>query len=231
VAIGTEVALAYVTGRHLELALEGVRDARLPEPAFTVCDVGTSIHEREGDGWTLDEAYRTHMREARGGLDAAEIRAAVDGLGLTLQSSERQAEFKVSFEFTVDRSAAEVEAALLERLEGMPVRPVVSRAVGGGGGLVDLLPAGVAKDTAVRHLRDRLGLTDDDVLFAGDTGNDRDALLGGWLAVLVGNASDGFREEIREAAARLGLTDRVHLARAAGVEGVLEGCRRSGFLG
>jgi HAD superfamily hydrolase (TIGR01484 family) len=222
--------LAYVTGRHLALALAGIRESALPVPSFLVGDVGTSVHEHRDGAWALDEGYRARMREAMGGGRAEDLAPRLDGLGLRLQEPERQAEFKRSYTFGPGRSEAEVETLVRERLEGLPVRSVLSREPTSGLGLLDLLPAGVAKDTAVRHLRDRLRLTDDRVLFAGDSGNDRDALLGGWRAVLVGNAPAGLREELAAEAERRGLGPRLHMASASLADGVLEACERFGLL-
>jgi hypothetical protein len=47
----------------------------------------------------------------------------------------------------------------------------------------------------------------------------------------VGNAPAEIREHVRSESRRRGLADRVHLARAPGVAGVLEGGMRFGFLG
>ena len=224
------VALAYVTGRHFALALEGIRAAGLPDPSFLAGDVGTTIHVRSGAGWRRDESYRARMQEALGGVRMEDLRTRLEGLGLDLQAPDRQAEFKLSFTFDAHRGEADVEAQVLDRIAGEAVRTVVSRDAEKGEGLLDLLPAGVAKDTAVRHLRDRLGITDDDVLFAGDSGNDRDALLGGWHAVLVGNAADDLRRELAAEAERCGLRHRLLLARASLAAGVLEACEEFGLI-
>ena len=49
-----DVILASVTGRHHQLALDGIRDAGLPEPRVLVCDVGTAIREKREGAWRLD---------------------------------------------------------------------------------------------------------------------------------------------------------------------------------
>jgi HAD superfamily hydrolase (TIGR01484 family) len=169
------------------------------------------------------------MREAADGADAATIDARLgDVQGLSRQEDEKQAEFKRSFYFDAALDEHEVEAGVGERLDGLPVRTIVSREQTGRG-LLDVLPRGVAKDTAVRWLVDRFGLAPDDVLFAGDSGNDLVALLAGWNAVLVGNAADAVRRRVRDEAKRRGLTDRVLLAEGPVVRGVLEGCAHFGL--
>lgn len=217
--------LAYVTGRHLELALEGVASVGLPRPHAFACDVGTSVWWWEEGEWVADEGFRDELRSAMGGADAEAVRRILEDVaGLEPQPEEKQGAFKASYDFPWDdRSRVMEEVARRLGDAGVRSRRVVSRDVGDGHGIVDVLPEGGAKDRAVRHLARTLGIPEERVAFAGDSGNDTAALLGGWRAVLVGNAPDALREEIRDEAARRSLTDRVHLARASWADGVLEG--------
>ncbi len=223
--------LAYVTGRHLELALEGVEATGLPEPDFLACDVGTTVYLKEEGGWAADPAFEARMREAMGDADADQARGGLaDVAGLEPQEPVRQGEFKASFVFSwEERERVEREVLLGLRGAGVRARLVVSRDALDGRGLLDVLPDGGSKDRAVRHVAEALEIPPERVVFAGDSGNDRDALLAGWGGVLVGNAPEALRAEIRRQARRLGLEARVHLARAPYAEGVLEGVRALGF--
>lgn len=224
-------SLAYVTGRHLELALQGVEETGLPRPDALACDVGTSVWWWRDGSWLPDEAFREEMRRAMGGADADGVREALDGIdGLSLQEPAKQAPFKASYYFPwPDRSRVSEEVG--RRLEEAGIRGgrVVSRDALDGRGLLDILPEGGAKDRAVRHLARALDAPPERVAFAGDSGNDTAALLGGWAAVLVGNAPEALKEEVRIRAGREGLAERVHVARARWGEGVLEGLDALGF--
>lgn len=91
-------ALAYVTGRHLSLAEEGIAEVGLLPPDWFVCDVGTSVYRRSGDRFEPDETYREQMKAAFGGLRGTDVRAAIGAIdGIALQEDEKQAEFKVSY--------------------------------------------------------------------------------------------------------------------------------------
>ena len=82
--------LAYVTGRHLSLAREGIAEIGLPEPSWFVCDVGTSVYRKTDGGYAADEGYREAMRAAFGGLSGADVRAAIGQVrGLELQEEEK----------------------------------------------------------------------------------------------------------------------------------------------
>jgi HAD superfamily hydrolase (TIGR01484 family) len=229
----SDVALAYVTGRHLEHALRGIALRSLPIPDALVCDVGTSLFVRETAGFVPDAAYRDLMMSALSGGDLSELRerlALVDGLDI--QDEDKQAEFKLSYytEAGARGESAVARAAALAQEILDAVNIVHSVDASSGRGLLDILPAGVAKDTAVRYLSEREGLSAERVMFAGDSGNDRAALLSGFNAVVVGNASDALKESVRAEAAARGLTARLYVADRSYARGVLEGGRRFGIL-
>lgn len=225
--------LAYVTGRHLALALEGIERHGLPSPATLVCDVGTSIFIRRGGGYEADPEYRRRMVEASGGVELGALRERLaDAPGLRLQEPEKQADFKLSY-YAPDadggRTAALLVASILGEA-GASANVVQSVDPVSGLGLVDVLPAGVAKDTAVRYLHDRSGMAEEHLVYAGDSGNDRAAMLSGFNVVVVGNAAAAFKRSIRLEADETGLADRVYVAEASYALGVLEGCRHFGIL-
>src|SRR5690606_25727225 len=92
--------LAYLTGRDLGLALRGLDNFGLPAPRYLVCDVGTSVYERDTEhgGYVLDETFRRAVRDAMGGEDRASILTALGpGEGLAPQGEDTQGEVKVSF--------------------------------------------------------------------------------------------------------------------------------------
>lgn len=230
--VGTlkELEVAYVTGRHLALAQEGVEETGLPSPSWYVCDVGTSVYRRANGGFDLDPEYRRRMKEAFGGLTGADVREVVGTTeGLALQAAERQAEFKVSY-YTAGRP--EIHADVVQsRLDaaGATVNLVASFDPVRELGLLDVLPSGIAKDYAVRYLHERSGLPQDQVIFAGDSGNDRAAMLSGYRSIVVGNADEELKRDLEEQAALRGLTDRIYFARAPYAAGVHEGLRH--YLG
>jgi hypothetical protein len=224
--------LAYVTGRHRALALDGVRTAGLPLPAFLGCDVGTTVYVLGPDGeYTLDPMFRDEMAESMAGQTSADVRAVLSALPfLHLQPPDRQNEFKVSYDVPDDvppDAATEVEARLAAA--GLALRVVHSRDIVSGAGLVDVLPGIAGKQHTLAYLGRRLTAGPDDVLFAGDSGNDRDALLSGCLGILVSNAEPELAEGLRAEATARGIAARLYLAASPGVRGVIEGCRHFGF--
>jgi HAD superfamily hydrolase (TIGR01484 family) len=223
--------LAYVTGRHLSLGLEGIAEVGLPLPRWFVCDVGTSVYQRTNGAFEVDEKYRSRMRDAFGGMSGSEVRAAIGQIdGLKVQEEERQAEFKASY-YTEGRAerwfpliesrlvAADVETNLVASHD-----PVSDR------GLLDVLPAGIAKDCAVRYLHDASGVQEKNLVYAGDSGNDRAAMLAGYRTIVVGNADPALKDDLARVAAARGISDRIYFAEHVYARGVLEGLRHFGLL-
>lgn len=230
-----QITLAYVTGRSLALAREAIEAFGLPVPAFLACDVGTSVYKLTETGFRLDSQYRALMLEARGELTGDSIRARLGAVpGLTLQEDEKQAEFKISYYFPPGPrgEAVVVEARRRLALEARTrVAIVSSRKPGNGRGLLDVLPAGVAKDTAVHYLRRLTGVDGERVVVAGDSGNDRALFESGYRAIVVGNAPDALKADLRRHGARNARRDDlIYFARRPFASGVLEGCRHFGLL-
>lgn len=225
------LALAYVTGRHFEHALDGIGRTGLPRPDFLVCEVGTVIYRRDGEGYFVDDGYRSVMADALGAEGARVGEALARHPALELQPAGHQGEHKASF-----FGPWPITDDLLDELHeiaaesGARVGFVVSRDVVTGRGLVDVLPEGGAKDRAVRHLSSLLDLDASHVVFSGDSGNDRAALLAGFRGVVVGNAPEDLVDELEAEAERRGLRELIYFAQARYAAGVLEGCRHFGLF-
>lgn len=228
-----EVTLAYVTGRDFPLALKAIEQHSLPEPEILVCDVGTSVYHATPSGFELDEEYVRLMEEARGGLDVRDLRhAMMDVPELVLQPDDRHTESKLSYHLSPGADQALVLNSVQEVLEGLGgrIQAVFSVGAPSGRGLLDLLPAGVAKDYAIRYLHDHTGVHPDRLIYAGDSGNDLAAMLTGFKVVVVGNATPGLKDELVLRGGELGILDRLYFAEGFFAAGVLEGCRHFGVF-
>jgi HAD superfamily hydrolase (TIGR01484 family) len=226
-----DLRLAYVTGRHLSLAQAGIEEIGLPSPDWFVCDVGTSVYRRTNGGYEPDPVYRQAMRAVLGGLGGDDVRAAIGAMdGLELQEDEKQAEFKVSY-YTRGRPEPLI-ASVQSRLDAAHARvnlvashdPVTDR------GLLDVLPAGIAKDYAVRYLHDHTGVDEEHLVYAGDSGNDRAAMLTGFRVIVVGNADEALKKDLGIEAVAQGIAERIYFAEHPYARGVLEGLRHFGLL-
>ncbi|RLB51287.1 MAG: hypothetical protein DRH23_02540 [Deltaproteobacteria bacterium] len=226
-----QLLLAYVTGRHLSLAQAGIEEVGLPSPDWFVCDVGTSVYRQANGGFEPDGEYRQAMRAAFGGLVGDDIRVAIGSVaGMELQEEDKQAEFKVSY-YTPGRPEPLVET-VQSRLGAARANvnlvasydPVAER------GLLDVLPAGIAKDYAVRYLHERSGVDEPHLVYAGDSGNDRAAMLSGYRVIVVGNADEALKKDLGIESVAQGIAERIYFAEHPYARGVLEGLRHFGAL-
>ncbi len=227
------VDLVYVTGRSFRSVREAIGQYALPEPQVVIADVGTELLVREASGrFERSGDYRRHLAELVAAMPRERLLSDLTLRGsLRLQSDDHQTEFKISF--FVDPAerierVAELRSRLAERQAPWSLIDSIDPFTGVG--LIDLLPRGVAKGSALGWWQSRRGIEPTGIVFAGDSGNDRQALEAGFLAIVVGNADRVLAEQVRRTHAGAGWTDRLHLAAAHGTAGVLEGCRRFGLL-
>lgn len=228
-AQGLQLLLAYVTGRDLNLALEGIKTWGLPTPRLLACDVGTTMYVRRGDKWHCDQMYRRMMRESFGGCEGADIISMLGSVdALTLQETEKQAEFKVSYYVSLHQNKKQLIRSIKGRLARRGVRSNLVYSVDQKKkkGLLDILPSNVAKDTAVRYLQAKQKIPTENVIYAGDSGNDLLAFLSGYKSIIVANTPPTVKKVVRHSISRKpALENKIYFAKERSTRGVLEGCR------
>ena len=223
----SHVALAYVTGRHLELGLEGVEKYRLPSPDIFVCDVGTTIYFQNHGDWHKDEEYRQKLKQSWHGKTSSDIAQILKGIhALDPQEEEKQKEFKQSYYTEPDIDIETTINIIHKHLAVYAIEANVIYSVDSKKniGLVDVLPKIAAKDYALEYLWKKLELMKDSVVYAGDSGNDLLAFLSGFNAIIVDNTADAVKETVRRQAREKRIEKRIFFASARFVQGVMEGC-------
>lgn len=226
-----ELTLAYISGRHLALLQDAIRDYGLPLPAYAAGDVGSTLYEVRGGEWRRWTQWEREIAadwNGRGHDDLAALFADLDAL--VLQEPEKQNRHKLSYYIAPDTDHGALRARMRRRLADQGVRASVIWSVDEtlGRGLLDVLPARATKLHAVRFLMERAGYDAARTVFAGDSGNDLEALTGGLQAVLVANAAPDVRREALRLAHANGSADRLYLARG-GFLG-MNGCYAAGVL-
>lgn len=222
--------LVYVTGRHYALYGEVAAGHALPEPDWLVCNVGTEIYP-PGDAVPL--AAWAGRLEADFDATAVRERAGEMLPDAWPQEEPKQSPLKVSFYLSSEPANPAAEQERLRRAlarQGLETRVVVSFDEVAGVGLVDFLPPASGKAAALAFLRGHLGFPLEATLFAGDSGNDADALLSGVGGILVGNASDTVRRQLKAALATGAYPEsRLYFAEGPYTAGVLEGMAHYGW--
>lgn len=210
-----EVTLGYVTGRHRALVEQAIDNYRLPTPDHVIADVGTTLIRVTVEAWQVDEAWRGRLALDWSGRTREAVRRLLGEFAdLRPQPADRQGEFKLSFFLPLysdtDALLADIERRLAA--SGLATRTVYSIDEPNGVGLVDVLPASASKLHAIEFLAAELGFDRDEILFAGDSGNDLGVLASRVPAVLVANASDAVRVAAVERSGADGTGTRLHVA-------------------
>ena len=223
------VTLAYVTGRDRGLVEKAIAEYGLPTPDYAITDVGSMIYAVEAGAWRSKGEWSDEISGDWEGVEGPDIaRRFVRMPELRLQEASKQNVHKVSFYVkageAIDRLREAVESQLAGLLE-IRCNCIWSVDPVSGTGLLDILPRSANKRHAIRFLRQALSFRDDQVLFAGDSGNDMPVFESAVRSILVGNATDEVRQAACEAVARCGLDDTLYCARTAYAAGVLEGLR------
>ena len=212
------IRLAYVSGRHKELVLQAIENFDLPYPDYIIGDVGTTLYRPEQGEWTHDQAWHDKIGADWKGCrnsDIVELLNSIDETKLELQPDETQNTYKVSY-FTdagvCGSDFADLISTTLDN-QGIGVNLIWSIDEEEDKGLLDILPAGANKVSAIRFLMEQENFSAGNTVFAGDSGNDMDALTSGLQAVLVSNASPDVRREAIETAKKKGIENKLYVAR------------------
>ncbi len=221
------LGLIFVTGRHLRSVRKAIEQFHLPTPQWIICDVGTSIFQRVGKDFSPVELYQSYQAKIVASMPLSELRDRLSTVdGLRLQEQAKQGRFKLSYYVEaaeLDRLANTVQQILLDTTA--PYSMIHSMDPFNGDGLIDLLPASISKSHAIAWWVNHVGLTDEAVIFAGDSGNDFAALTAGYRAIVVGNADRKLAEQVALTHQDADWRDRLYLAQNSATSGVLEGCR------
>jgi sucrose-phosphate synthase len=186
----------------------------IPTPDVLITSVGSEIHYGRGRP-VEDIAWRRLIDRDWNRVKLVEALAPV--AGIRPQPKQHQRPFKLSYFVDSDQWPGAKEVR--RRIRDVNARATV---IYSHGEFLDLLPARASKGLAVKYLSERWGFRRDQVLVAGDSGNDALMLKTADHAVVVGNYSS----ELRRLRGRKG----IYFAQSEYALGILEGISHFGFL-
>jgi len=211
---GRHVGFGIATGRRLDDVLAWIEERNLPRPDVLAAAVGTELYY--GKDLLPDAGWK---RQISAFWKPDDVRVVLDKVaGLTLQGEHEQTEFKVSYQ--VDSAVAPPIQRIrrILREAGLRVKVIFSL-----GMFLDILPIRGGSDLSLRHLAYRWGFSPEQLLVAGDSGNDEGMLKGRTLGVVVGN----YGKELE----KLRKLPRIYFAKGHHARGILEGVEYYNFLG
>ena len=194
-----EVTLAYVTGRHRALVGQAISCYALPQPAYVIADVGTSIYQLTDGRWNAWDQWQREIAPDWNGADNTALRQLFADLSAArLQEAAKQSTYKLSYYVSLQAARGALLEEMRRRLNERGIRASLIWSVDepAGIGLLDVLPGRATKLHAIEFLMQHKGFSLDRSVFAGDSGNDLPVLASAVPAILVANAAG----EIREAA-------------------------------
>ena len=211
---GEKPVLVYSTGRLDADAKRMIRFHGMPDPDFYTTGVGTMIFDMKAAG--MMAAFAEKLDE---GWALERVRQVVSQIpGIAPQPPEQQHAWKSSWYWN-DKSAEEIKG-LRKMLQeaGLSAQVIYSTSRD-----LDVLPLAANKGNAITWLAKHLGISLDEVVVAGDSGNDSSMfLLEGVRGIAPKNASPELLEEIKGADA--------YYAGKTCAAGVVEGLRKYGVF-
>lgn len=210
-----ELCLVYVTGRHRQLVEQAIESYHLPEPDYAITDVGTKIYRLVRGGWAELKAWQKQIAPDWQGKTHAQLQQALSRFTeLSLQEQSKQNDFKLSYYLPLDAERDKLlkqAESLLTQL-GVDASLIWSVDEPAQIGLLDVLPRNATKLHAIEFLQQHLGYQQQEVIFAGDSGNDLPVLASSIRSVLVANAEQQLKEQAQRLAEQNGCANSLYLA-------------------
>lgn len=216
------VLLVYVTGRHRQLVEKAIRSYQLPAPDYVISDVGTKIYQHQ-QGWHELSSWKTEIDKDWRGCSHQDLKQILKGIkGLKLQELSKQNTHKLSYYLPLYQDKTPVINTMQHRLqvEGIEASVMWSIDELTNVGLIDVLPKHATKLHAIEFLQAQLGYQHDEVIFAGDSGNDMPVLASQMQSILVNNASAEIKSLAYQLASDGGQLEQLYIARNEGPLGM-----------
>ncbi|MGH7492767.1 MAG: HAD-IIB family hydrolase [bacterium] len=207
-----DFCFGVATGRSLGSALAVLAKHGVGGLDFIIASVGAEIHYARD--WMLDQGWRSHISRH---WHRERIQQLLAPLPFLLPQEETvQREFKLSYfmEESAENLAKIHEIIVQHRLR--------ANLIYSGGKFLDVLPFRASKGKAVRYLCYKWSIPLEQVLVAGDSGNDEEMLRGEMMGVVVGNHNPEL-EKLR------GLK-RIYFSRGRYAAGIIDGIQHYAFL-
>jgi hydroxymethylpyrimidine pyrophosphatase-like HAD family hydrolase len=223
-----------VTGRNIRELDEGLRhygfdDLNLP---YAAVDTGLHVYERVGGSWRFDSTFNNMVSQQVASLnwDKKALMGMLGSFASSVvsptQDIETQSSESLKVQWTVHDTSKvnELVHCVREAIErhGMMNAAVVVGSIdpAKAKGFIDVMPLYRFEDDpsnpvtgkviGIEYVRRKLGLNKEQVLYAGDSGNDFHALIGGYRGTLVGNASEAVRARLQQEAREKQISELLH---------------------
>jgi len=184
-----DITFGIATGRSLPEARRLLLEWNLPAPSILITSVGSEIYWDDEHGLRADTEYDASIS---GGWSTSRIeRLLSKRADVPPQPPIEQRRFKRSYFCEDPALPGQIERDLMR--ESLPAKVIYSHHR-----LLDILPARAGKGEAARHVLRCLGLPDECLIVAGDSGNDADMVRVCRNPIIVANSEPALIEQGRD---------------------------------
>lgn len=180
------VVFGIATGRNKHITQQALADYELPAPDIIICSAGSEIYYTDqfipDNGWESHIDFQWKKQELQTELGKFP--------GIRMQEAAAQWQYKLSY--YVDNSFSEDDMANLHKfLDDKKLRTKILLTENR---FLDFLPFRASKGSAVRYLSYKWKIPLENIITAGNSGNDIDMLKGKTRGIVVANYSAELEE-------------------------------------
>ena len=210
----SRVGFAVATGRTVDSAFDVLNENNVPYPDIIISSVGAEIYYNyqgkliHSTGWEAHIKHQWNREKIKKILGKFKF--------LQYQEENAQRKFKVSY-YTSDmpKNLEKVKSTLIKN-------KIKANVIFSHGQYLDILPYRASKGKAIRYLAYRWNIPYENILVAGDSGNDSEMLKGDLLGVVVANYSSELESLKGE--------NRIYFAKRKYAGGIIDGIKYYHFL-
>ncbi len=210
----SKIGFAVATGRTVDSAFSVLKENNVPYPDIIISSVGAEIYYNYQGRLIYSTGWKAHIKHQ---WKREKIKKLLSQFKfLQYQEEENQREFKISY-YTSENPdyLNKVERALIKN-------KLNANVIFSHGQYLDILPYRASKGKAIRYLAYRWNVPSENILVAGDSGNDSEMLKGDLLGVVVANYSSELES--------LKGQNRIYFASRKYAGGIVEGIDHYHFL-
>jgi sucrose-phosphate synthase len=210
----SNIGFAVATGRSIDSAFEILKENKIPHPDLIISSVGSEIYYNYNGKLIYSRGWDAHINHQ---WNREGIRNLLEKFDfLEYQKGDTQRKFKISY-YTSDvpKNLKKVNDILIQN-------KLKTNVIFSHGQYLDILPYRASKGKAVRYLAYRWNIPYENIMVAGDSGNDIEMLKGELLGVVVANYSQEMEP--------LKGQKRIYFAKRNYAGGIIDGLKHYNFL-
>jgi sucrose-phosphate synthase len=210
----SKVGFAVATGRTVDSAFTVLKENGVPNPEIIISSVGAEIYYNYQGKLIYSTGWDAHIKPQWHREKIKKLLVEFDFLQYQEESTQRK--FKISY-YTSDvpEYIEMVKSTLIKN-------KIKANVIFSHGQYLDILPYRASKGKAIRYLAYRWNIPYENILVAGDSGNDIEMIKGDLLGVVVANYSPEL-EELKD-------QNRIYFAKRNYAGGIIDGIKHYNFL-